>query len=488
MTNEQNIARNAVYNQMIRVPHREYAEMVGVFSKAMHEDPLFVSRACVHLATGGTEIRDQADAAIIALIQTPNEINYGFREAGRCLLLGSNVYKTEPDGLQGLPPFRIFRVLQFISKSKTPVHRQVKGVLADYIEHLQNNEDLFDRVAVQSRKDIKWAYRMSHIKPSARAQAILFDSKPPKDSVFYAIQQIAKETDIVKKALAIAEDKRIPYRIASSIVGKLTPETAIALISTMTPTEALNSQSWVKESGVLNIPEVRELFEKKVAGATKSIASASHRKSAQVEDAGLQAAVAKAKQKSVDKSKKIEDDLLIAVDRSGSMQSAIEAAKEFGMRIAPVCEKAPMVVVFNNDATELKIDDVTSIKAWETAFAPVRAGGQTSMESALRLAKRRGFEPTTVVFIGDGGENAGSVREWMRKEAADFRTVFIKVSSSAYADPFSRSMQDTAFEMFEMGRDIDYYVFDQVTSFLQTGAYQSLSEKIMDIELPRRVA
>lgn len=116
MTEVNRIERDLL-RSMMEVPHRAYGPMVATFRGALSQRPNFAAAAMTHLCLGGTEIRDQQDAAIIALIQADASQFPEFREAGRCLLLGNGVYPNiEHDQLiAGLEPFRILRVWHYMT-------------------------------------------------------------------------------------------------------------------------------------------------------------------------------------------------------------------------------------------------------------------------------------------------------------------------------------------------------------------------------------
>jgi len=478
----------------MQVPHRDYSQVVPAFREALDGDPDFISKACVHICTGGSAIRDQQDAAIITLLQSnlPGLLAT-YREAGRCLLLGGDTYNIEPDGIRGLPPFRIFRVDKFVRQSDRKAPRLMGSVMRDYVEVLESNPLRFDGVVLRSRRALKFIYTHYHLRPSTRAQAILFDNAPPADSKL-AILKLIAQTDNPREQARLVIENKIPYVVASSVLPKITPAVGVALIDVMSPTEALNSRRWVESSGLLEIPEVRDAYTAKVAKATASVASADFRVSAQGTDQGVQAAVQKAQEKSIKQSKKIERDTLVLVDRSSSMESAISVAQQFGSRIAPLCEGDLMVVAFNDYAQEIMVAGNT-LQDWRRAFAGIRAGGWTSMEAGLALALKGGFMPQQIIVITDGGENRGEFTRSLRAiEDQQPHIVVIHISpvSTYYqgGDVFSKKIENAGYRLdkFEIdGANPDYYIFDQVAALLGGPPALSLIEQILAVELPRRV-
>lgn len=494
MTNlhtETDRARQRLYQQLMRVPHREYGPMVSAFREALEHDPLFVSRACAYLAMGGTKIRDQQNVAVITLMQSDPQFPE-FREAGRVTLLGSDFYETIPAGVPGLAPYNIFRVQHHIRNSDRKVPRLLRSTMTDYLRRLEADPRRWDGVAIQNRRALTSAYKFYHVEPSERARAILFEGHRPEGSVFEALKVVAEADDPLFK-VETAMKANIPYRILTSVLPRRTPEMGIALIDAMSPTEALNARSWVEQSGLLDIAEVRTAYEKKVAQATASIASADFRRSAQGVDEGVQEAVEEAKAQAVRKAEKIEDDVLICVDRSSSMQKAIQEATHFGARLAPHVAGELMVVVFNDFAVEINVPQ-HDLESWQHAMRQVRAGGSTNIASSLEYAYGRGFDPGRIVLISDGGENQGQLAATLarRIEATgrEPRLVFLRLppTDNRDNDRITSRLQRAGirFERFETDGG-DYYLYDQIVALLGGPRARSFVETVLDTDLPRRV-
>jgi hypothetical protein len=486
---EQNRARMLLFNNLVKVQHREYLSMVTELHQALETDPDFISRACAHLANGGTNIRDTADCAIITLLTSPTEYPE-YREAGRCLLLGDDVYDIEPQGISGVEPFRIFRIDEFIRKYQVKAPRLMRETMTAYIHFLESHPSRFDGVAIRNRKALKSVYTHYHIKPDDRAQAILFDDKPPADSKLSILKQIANSTDVREQVRLVIENK-IPYVVASSVLPKMTPAVGVALIEVMSPTEALNSRGWVEKSGLLQVPEIRDAYTNKIKQATKSAASIENRKSAQGTDQGIQEAVNQAKEESVAKQQRITQNLLLMVDISGSMEAAIGVAIKFGERIAPLCDGEICVVAFNDYAREIKVTDTHSLNAWQQAFKGIRCGGYTSMQAGIELAYKNGYSPQIVVTVTDEGENRGSYADFLIKlesRGIDVpHTVCLKVGSN-HILTFSQRIEDAGYRIdrFEVSGD-DYYIFDQVAAILGGSPMPTIVDRILSTSLPYRV-
>jgi len=477
---EEHIARRTLFRTLMQVPHRNYDPMVEALRTALNEDPDFIARACVHICTGGSNIRDQQDAAIITLLQSPHHFEY--RQSGRALLLGSDVFHIEPSVLSGLPPFRILRIDRYIRSSDRKTPRQMRTLMMNWARMLEASPARFDGVAVRQRKALKSVYKHYHIPPSERAQAILFDDSPPADSKLAILKIIANTKDVREQAKLVIEHK-IPYVVATSVLPKVTPIVAVALIEAMTPTEALNSRRWVEQSGILQFAEVKEVFVAKVGKATKSVASAQHRKSAQGADQDVQAAIEQATETAVKESSRINRDTLLMVDVSGSMSSAIEAAQKFGGRIGPLVDAELRTVVFREYGQMLTIEQNT-LAGFQKAFRGLRAGGGTNMEQGYLTATEDGWTPEQIVLISDGGERRGSLSTKLSGMVDPPHTVLICVPG---ADPdfLSPRMIDAGLgiDKFEVSGE-DYYIYDQAAAVLGGPPAISVVQRIMQTPLP----
>jgi len=486
---EENRTLNLLYNSLMKVPHRDYAPLVGVFSDALRDHPAFASHAMVYVALN-SKIRDQVDCAIIALLQADSAY-LTYREAGQVLLLGNSFYKTEPYAVNGLPPFRVFRIADYIHQSDIKLPRRMKGIMNDYLSVIQNDQLWFDSLVLHNRSAVKSAYHTYHVKANDLAEAVIFNNAPPEGSKLHALKLIASAESEQEQARLIMENK-IPYRIAQSVLpGGFTPLVGIALIDVMSPNEALNSRQWVERSGLLQMPEVRDAYVAKLANA-QSVATADHRKSAQGSDATVQAAVDKAKETAVAKEARIGGQVDIWLDVSLSMQEAIEITPQFASRIWPLCDDVA-IIAHNSSAWEIPVPDTGNpLQDVRNALHGTRAGGGTLFVPALQKSRELGRNPQRIVMLTDGGSNrqglAGALGRYEEETGIIPQLTMIEVrGSKANDDVLSSELQQSGYEMQKFKFEGDYYLFDQVVALLSGETPKSLIDVIMSLELPRRV-
>ncbi len=113
---------------------------------------------------------------------------------------------------------------------------------------------------------MKALYASLHIKPSARAEAILFKDSPPGDSLAGALKGLASAGSAEEQALLIV-GRKIPYTVAVGALKRVSPPVLAALISVMSPQEVINHLSALKQRGALDHPELRSLVDAKLDAA-----------------------------------------------------------------------------------------------------------------------------------------------------------------------------------------------------------------------------
>ncbi len=365
--------------------------------------------------------------------------------------------------------------------------RVIRRAMHDYMAMLERDPGRFDQVVLLNRKAVNRVYRRYRIKAGDRAHDIIFKNRPPEDSVLHVVKQIAAEPDQRERLRMVVENK-IPPTVATSLLGAMTPEVAITLLSVMSPTQALNSRAQFERLGILKIPEVKRAFLGLVSRASRSVASATHRVSAQGQDAEVQAAVEAAKQRAFAQAARIERATLLLVDISRSMHRSIEIAQRLAAMVVPIMDGPFMCIAFNENAREVNLDGVNTHSEVSRRFRLLRAGGSTSPEAGLSHAvARRGFIPEQVVVVTDGGENRGTYEHGlrvMRDRGVDVpHTIVIRVDGDP--DRMCSNMRRAGFDFdrFEWGGD--YNLLDQVLTLLGGPHKLTLVEQILETPIPR---
>lgn len=481
MEREERSARRLLLQRLLTCPHRRLDEATPTFQEALERDPLFTGKACYALTQREyNRIRDLEEVAIATLLTSPFPEH---REAGRVLF-------------QGLEPYRAGRCAFYIRNSLRKVNRQVRAAVEEYLRTLEGSPQRFDGAALRARKTLHKMYEFFHVKPSPRAQAILFDDDPPKDSSLYWIKVLAATKDPTDQARLIVEH-RIPLQVATAVIRGLTPAVVAALIEVMSPQEAINSRGWLERGNWLRDPRLKELYLAKVEQAAAderaSLAAIKERRSARGEDREVEEKLTEVAERKMGAGPRIVRDTLIAVDVSGSMAPAIEVAKRLGSLVAPLCDAELRVFCFREDAFLLEVKG-KALADWEEAFRMVRADGLTSLGAALEAAWGSGFIPKQAVFVTDQGENRGPfLHEVYRRMVAEGHNpafVFLNVRSDCRKVSDALELLGARVQVFDLVEDLSrpgwWVVLDQVIAVLGGEGPLSLVDRIMALELPRR--
>jgi len=489
---EQSQARMALWRSFMEVPHKDYSKLVPALTGALQEDPDFTARACVYMAQKSA-IRDQQDCAIIALLQS-NPLIVGdfdlaldYRNAGQALLLGSDVYSTEPDNLDGLPPYRIFRIERYIRESSKKLPRRMATIMKHYYGMLEGDHGRADGVMLQNRSAGKAVWRHYHMDPEQcpYLHALLY-GPVPKDSKLGVLKQIAN-ADNPREQMQLAVDNRIDDRILQSVLDGSTASWLIRL-AVMTPTQAQNIRARVERLGLLNIPEFKQAYIDKISQATKSVASSDHRKSSKGSDKEVDAAMAASQEKAIAAQEPIGGQTDIYLDHSYSMQVPIEEAPRFAERILPLCEDGK-IFIHNDVARQLKVADTGHpYQDVKKVLRGVRAGGGTLHSEAFKLSRRMGRNPDKIVLLTDGGENRNQLsRELRQYEEETGKTPVLVMIQFRGTDPnvLQSYLRQEGYTIQVFPFTGDYYIYDQVTALLGGPAVTSILDVIVQTEIPR---
>ena len=390
MRNTERDLRLEILNSLLTTPHRKL-ELVSKIHKEMLElDPLFYGHLACWYQTNG-EVRDHKEVFVAHLLTSELTEH---REAGFVLL-------------QKLPPYQVHRLVKYMKQHLQKVPRSARTAVVKYLRVREQNTDFFDRAALRAKKAMKSLYAGLHIRPDARADAILFKDAPPAGSLAFVVKQLAGVKDPTDQARVIVENK-IPYAVAVGVVHKLTPTALVALIDAMSPSEVINNMASLRKRGALDHAEVKKLVEWKLEAAKNDARVSSFkakiaRTHARVGD-GFAKQLASVTNEKVKAKGKIVRPTALLVDKSGSMTQAIEVGKQIGAMIGGITDEALYVYAFDNLPYQLMAAG-PELSDWERAFEHIKAGGSTSVGcpvEAMRLRKQRVEQ---IVLVTDQGEN-----------------------------------------------------------------------------------
>lgn len=473
--------RLKILNSLLTTPHRKLEQIQSVHAEILNDDPIFYGHLGAWYFANG-EIRDSKEVFIVNLCrhEWPE-----YREAGLAML-------------RQLPPYQVVRVVDFM-RSLGNIPRSVKTEVRRYLQEREADNAWFDSSVLGSRRYMKRLYAFLKIRPSERAQSILFDNNPPDDSLLKDLKELAKLTIPSEQAKIILE-KKIPYRVAASVVVNMTPTVLLALISNMSPQELINNLGSLKERGVFNSPDLKSLVEEKLekAKTAKKVSSLKGMEAAKYAGLSdeLNQQLSEISTAQLQMRGTIKKPTALFVDKSHSMGQAIEIGKRMGSMIAAVMDSPLYCYAFDTIAYPINANG-RDLAAWESAFRGVRSGGGTTCSVPIRnlIAEKKYVEQ--IVLISDEGENNPTrfphlLEEYERVMNVKPNIFILRCGAMNFRHNYVYTALSKAgyeVDVYEFDNsDTDYYSLPGLVKFLAKPSKVDLLMEILGYPLPKRKA
>lgn len=485
--------RLQVLNSLLTCPHRGLDGVFTLHEQMVKADPRFYPHLAAWYADQG-DVRDHKEVFCASLAISGDA---GHREVGLALL-------------RALPLYEVARVVDFISGRVRVVKkdgqampqqtglfrnlpRSLKTEVTRILRAKESDDRQFDRAVVYGRKDLKRLYALLHVKPSARAQAILFDEAPPAGSMAAVLKSIARSDDPVEQARAIVEH-RIPYRVATGLVRRMTPTVLVALIQSMSPQELINSLASIQKQGAFQDSDVKRLVELKIEEAKSASRVSAYKAKRAVNATPLDAKVTEAlhqvTEAQIAKKGRIKRSTALLVDKSGSMTEAVELGKRIGAMISSMSEAPLFVYAFDTIAHRIE-NGTADLVSWEKAFAGIVADGSTSCGVAVDRMRRKGERVDQIVIVTDEGENAHphfaeEVARYRQELGLSTDVIIVKVRGASNHLETTLTARGLPYSVYAFTGD--YYALPNLAVLLSRPSQLELLEEIMEYPLPKRVS
>jgi len=504
MTVREQDLRLKLLNSLLTTPHRDLELTYLVHDEMVEQDPRFYVQLAAWYANEG-DVRDHKEMFVINLVLSTFP---GHRDVGLALL-------------RQMPPYQVGRVYDFI-KGRTQlrqikqkqerngqpsqatarkekyglsrnVPRSMRTEITRYLREREANATWFDSSVLQARKTMKRLYASLRIQPSARAQAILFDDKPPADSRLYMLKQIAKAESPAEQARAIVEHK-IPYRIAASVIKQMTPMVLVALINNMSSQELINNMGSLKRHGAFENADLTQLIEEKLKVAQTSKRVSAYKAKQAIKAANVSTEIAEqlnaVTEAQVKAKGTIQVPTALLIDASGSMSQAIEIGKRIGAMIAGVTNASLYAYAFDSIGYPVEAAGA-SLAEWERAMAGIRAGGMTSCGIGFEMMRRAGQYVEQVIMITDEAENTSPMfvdayQKYSRDMGSSPHVVFVKTRGAGDLLERRCKAANIAFDAYQFTGD--YYALPNLLPMLSRNSRLDLLIDIMAYRLPKRKA
>lgn len=530
--NEQD-QRLALLNTLLTTPHRDLAALYPIHRDMIERDPRFYVRLAAWYGEEG-DVRDHREMFATSLCLSKFE---GHREVGLALL-------------RKMPPYQVARIVDFIKGTparapktpktsvKTPVEnenvlskaaravglirpaksakikaqsaraaqktaqktvakglglnvpRSMKTEIAAYLRSRESDAAAFDGAALHARSSLKRLYAGLHIPPGPRAQVILFDDNPPEDSKLGALKRIAETDDASLQARLLVEN-RIPYRVAVSVVKNITPMILAALVHAMSPQEVINNIASLQKRGAFDNADIKSLIDEKLALAQSDTRVSAFKAKVASQVAGangeLRAQLDAVTQAQIDTKGRISRPTAIFIDKSGSMDVAIEVGKQLGAMVSAVCDADLFVYAFDSMPYPIEVEGKTLV-AWEQALKGIKATGATSCGAALAWMERKNQRVEQIVMISDQRENNApfwkNALKSYSENVSKVDVVFVRVAGSGDALERDCAAQGVTYRAFDFAGD--YYALTNLLPLLARPSMLELLMEILEFPLPTR--
>jgi len=501
--------RVGMLNSFLSCPHRDTDQLKDIHLELQKVDPVFYSHLAAWYFKNG-DIRDHKEVFVGALTCDPYLEN---REVGLALF-------------RKLPTYLKRKVVSFVKGKKIKLRKktgkkiqmgkkkvdevtiEVKTVglykniptsfrndIKAFLEHIESDPEVFDSIVIRNKDDLKGLYATLHLAPGDRAEDILFKDKYPEDSKLNVFQQIAEAKSPAKVAKLIVENK-IPYTVAVGLVEKVTPSILVALINAMSPQEVINNYASLEEKGAMGNADTKALISAKLekaktAKGVSALKSKEAVKTGRVKDEETAKQLEAIADIQIKKKGIIKVDTAVFIDKSGSLDTAIEVGKNVAALISGATEANLSVIAFDTSAREI-VATGSNMSDWERAFKPVHAHGGTSIGAALDFLMRKNKPVEQIVVVTDEGENNSPYfhdvfPKYVEKFNVTPAITIIYIKTQYGNKEFSACLKRAkiAFDYYE-AESGDYYALPGLIPLLSRKSKLDLLYEIMDTPLPKR--
>ncbi len=392
---EKGLSKNALIAALSRSPHGKLEEYAPIAREAIGGDSEFYSHLIAWNQVKGS-IRDSKVA--LPVIGIKEGLKDEFRENAMA-------------HLALLDPRNLCRAIAFNKELGGGRFRVYRDLAARYLKSLEKNYSKWERKYVQHRESIDRLYAQFHVKPGSIQNQIMFDRVYPQGSVFQVIKDLGSMS--ATEAAGQILNRKIPFLIAAGALGAKAkePELVLALIDRMSATELVTNSKRLQKMGVATNPALKAAYAnalEKARGSSANLMKTSVAAEAVEEVDEVMAQKLKDLQErqmeGLKKTRGIDGDWLLMIDRSGSMQMAIDAGRQIAAILSKMCKGKVHLIFFDStpryfDATGKTYEEIKK----ETKN--VLAGGATSMGCCLQYAMDVGLEFDGIAVVSDGGEN-----------------------------------------------------------------------------------
>ena len=472
--------KNKLIQQVLKMPHGNLYNYIESYSIAKQDKDLFA-----HFTVWNNEksvVRDSKIAFPVLALRTFNKSDTKYAENAIANLMTLN-------------PRDLYKAYLF-SKELTLQNNRISGgwrkllqnSIQKYLEIRENNNGWWDNTVVRNRKAMLGLYAISHKKPTDRVQKILFEKQYPNDSVFEAIKNLKNLPELEAGSLILKHKIPMPLVATSGLKIKDNQNLLLAMVENMTGNEILNNSNMLKQLGAFNFPAVKASYDNAINKAKDDKRVNVFKASKAVEKVDKNIgnkliSIQKSKEKEL---KKIQANVLILADASGSMQHIIELSKKIAGAVSANVVGNNYLIFFNSSPRLFKVTD----KSYDEICSITKnvvAQGQTSVGCGLSYINDCGYDIDIIIIVSDGGENSypsfvTAYKKYVSKKEQEPVVYFFRVGVDRDTLSESCASSNIQIEKFEVGSSFDYYALPNILNTIETKRYALINE-ILDTPL-----
>lgn len=474
------LSRAKIINEVLKIGHGDLHIFKDVCLQAVQQDSeMFAHLVAWNHKVGG--VMDSKKAFPVLALRDGHDWFYENAVAHMCML----------DPRDFLSSLRFHMELHGNGfRAQHAARKWVDKAAKRYIHERETNIGWFDRTVLQHRKSMKALYRILKVKPSARAQAVLFDGERPQGSIFEKVAALKSMEP--RQAAGTILQYRIPYLVAVGAVGgiKDKPDIVLALIEQMSRTELVTNTKMLERFGVFENPALKAAYEKGMQEQKREKRPTSALKAGKASKVVVSEKVSRkleaVQEAQLDAQKSIPGNGLILGDMSGSMQMSVEVAKEVAALVARKAEGEVSLVFFNEaprgfDVTGKSLSDI------QTMTRSIRANGGTSISCGLSFAMEQGKQIDWIVIVSDGGENRVPLFSMVYKkyeQKTGLTPAIYMVHVPGDQNILDRRCSDEGIEInkYEIGSKVESYMLTNIVNSIRPGHF-ALFDEIMAVPL-----
>jgi len=381
----------------------------------------------------------------------------------------------------------------------------LQDVIQGYLRERESKRNWWTAAVVRNRIAMKTLYAVSHLKPSARAQKVLFGRKYAGEPVFEGIRRLGSMSPLEAGGFILRN--KIPFTVALGTGVKLDNESVLlAIVQSMTGAELITATAQLNKLKSFKLGAVQEAYKEAVGKVAKdkrvsvgkvSRALGAAGQSIQPDSAKVDTPIeqlVKLKEKAAQAAGPIKGDWLILADRSQSMGVAVKQAVKISALLAHRVEGKVHLVFFNDvpqafDVTGKTLDQI------EHDTRHVTDSGTTSIGCGLRYLADKKIGVDGIVLVSDGGENRPP---WFHEEykkldpapSLIYLKLFsdldrhYKVAPGTVSDQFGIHLHGhgITYQAWNLGEGVDDYALENIVAVIKPGSYGML-DTIMETPL-----